>query len=262
MKLFNNLATLTKPLMRNLAIAVLGLLSLQTQTALAATALTSADVLVGSGDTVLVDNGDTLLPILNDAQALQIQPIITDLTSKLTTATVAQKQSYIDAAVKQITAIAPNLLIPPPLGKTSISGDLGAIVSFARTTCPINWLEANGQNLPIISPTPPYVNQGALTLFVQANGGLELYQQPGTAYTYVKLPDLRGEFIRGWDHGRGVDPGRLIGTLNPQAQSLPSQTGHTHHVGMGGSHHFLVEGRDKGENRPRNLAFLQCIKVK
>ncbi len=25
-----------------------------------------------------------------------------------------------------------------------------------------------------------------------------------------KLPDLRGEFIRGWDDGRGIDSGRSI----------------------------------------------------
>lgn len=32
------------------------------------------------------------------------------------------------------------------------------------------------------------------------------------------LPDLRGEFIRGWDNGRGIDSGR--GLLNAQAGSL------------------------------------------
>nr|WP_302362482.1 hypothetical protein [Escherichia coli] len=25
-----------------------------------------------------------------------------------------------------------------------------------------------------------------------------------------KLPDLRGEFIRGWDDGRGIDAGRFF----------------------------------------------------
>lgn len=27
-----------------------------------------------------------------------------------------------------------------------------------------------------------------------------------------RLPESRGEFLRGWDHGRGVDPGRTVGT--------------------------------------------------
>ncbi|MGG6179366.1 phage tail protein, partial [Pantoea allii] len=30
------------------------------------------------------------------------------------------------------------------------------------------------------------------------------------AYPSLRLPDLRGEFIRGWDAGRGVDSGRNI----------------------------------------------------
>jgi len=30
------------------------------------------------------------------------------------------------------------------------------------------------------------------------------------------LPDLRGEFIRGWDHGKGIDSGRAIGSAQTQ----------------------------------------------
>ncbi|OZI15151.1 phage tail protein [Sodalis-like symbiont of Philaenus spumarius] len=42
------------------------------------------------------------------------------------------------------------------------------------------------------------------------------------AYPSGKLPDLRGEFIRGWDAGRGVNPGRKV--LSPEAGSLESHT--------------------------------------
>jgi phage-related tail fiber protein len=34
----------------------------------------------------------------------------------------------------------------------------------------------------------------------------------GNGTTNFRLPDLRGEFIRGWDKGRGIDSGRAIGT--------------------------------------------------
>lgn len=34
----------------------------------------------------------------------------------------------------------------------------------------------------------------------------------GDGSTTFNLPDLRGEFIRGWDHGRGLDPLRELGT--------------------------------------------------
>jgi phage-related tail fiber protein len=35
---------------------------------------------------------------------------------------------------------------------------------------------------------------------------------PGNGSTTFNLPDLRGEFIRGWDDGRGVDAGRGLGS--------------------------------------------------
>ncbi|CIB65516.1 tail fiber domain-containing protein [Salmonella enterica subsp. enterica serovar Typhi] len=38
----------------------------------------------------------------------------------------------------------------------------------------------------------------------------EMYPKLAKAYPTNKLPDLRGEFIRGWDDGRGIDAGREI----------------------------------------------------
>ncbi|MBV4412892.1 phage tail protein [Enterobacteriaceae bacterium YMB-R22] len=44
------------------------------------------------------------------------------------------------------------------------------------------------------------------------------YPKLATAYPSGNLPDLRGEFVRGWDDGRGVDVGREI--LGPQADAI------------------------------------------
>lgn len=57
--------------------------------------------------------------------------------------------------------------------------------------------------------------------FIQARGDnfdAELYPKLATVYPTNKLPDLRGEFIRGWDDGRNVDAGRTI--LSSQSQSI------------------------------------------
>ncbi|MCT8349071.1 phage tail protein, partial [Photorhabdus temperata] len=49
--------------------------------------------------------------------------------------------------------------------------------------------------------------------WLQCNGAaFDKSQFPELAKVYPgsNLPDLRGEFIRGWDNGRGVDPSRSL----------------------------------------------------
>ncbi|HDP6824084.1 TPA: phage tail protein [Escherichia coli] len=61
-----------------------------------------------------------------------------------------------------------------------------------------------GVPVPWPSATPP-------TGWLKCNGAAfsaEQYPELAKAYPTNKLPDLRGEFIRGWDDGRGIDTGR------------------------------------------------------
>lgn len=75
----------------------------------------------------------------------------------------------------------------------------GAVTAFAGSTAPTGWLECNG---------------AAVSRSTYAS----LYSVIGTTYgagdgsTTFNLPDLRGEFIRGWAHDRTVDTGRAIGS--------------------------------------------------
>lgn len=50
-----------------------------------------------------------------------------------------------------------------------------------------------------------------------------LYPELAKKYPSGRLPDLRGEFIRGWDNGRGVDNGR--GLLAVQGDAIRNITG-------------------------------------
>ncbi len=91
----------------------------------------------------------------------------------------------------------------------------------------------------------------------------------GDGSTTFALPDLRGEFLRGLDDGRGVDAARVLGSA--QADMLKS---HNHLAGKGGNG-STAEGAlffrsDVGdsratsstggvETRPRNVAGLYCI---
>ena len=56
------------------------------------------------------------------------------------------------------------------------------------------------------------------------------YPKLAQKYPSGQLPDLRGEFIRGWDNGRGVDVGR--GMLSAQDDSFKS---HEHTLNVAGS---------------------------
>lgn len=93
--------------------------------------------------------------------------------------------------------------------------------------------------------------------------------------TKFKLPDLRGEFIRGFDNSRGIDSGRAIGSF--QLDELKS---HDHSVSSPTSSGIFASGTDRlgyypstgytahpnvnftggVETRPRNVAMMFCIK--
>ncbi|WP_354620380.1 phage tail protein [Escherichia coli] len=77
-----------------------------------------------------------------------------------------------------------------------------------------------GSALPVGVPVPwPSVTPP--TGWLKCNGAAfsaEEYPELAKAYPTNKLPDLRGEFIRGWDDGRGMDTGRAI--LSAQGDAI------------------------------------------
>jgi len=96
----------------------------------------------------------------------------------------------------------------------------------------------------------------------------------GDGSTTFNVPDLRGEFVRGWDDARGVDSGRVFGsaqtdllrnhTHDYQAPSISASmtTGASNNVLTSAS---TATGNPNGglggaETRPRNIALLKCIK--
>ena len=74
---------------------------------------------------------------------------------------------------------------------------VGAIVYYPASTIPFGWMECDGRSLD---------KNTYASLFAIVG-----YTYGGSGNTF-KLPDLRGEFIRGWDHGRGVDENRVLGS--------------------------------------------------
>lgn len=148
----------------------------------------------------------------------------------------------------------------------------GTVAHFAASTAPAGWIKANGA---AVSRT----TYAALFLAIGTTYGA------GDGSTTFNVPDLRGEFVRGLDDGRGVDSGRALG-----ASQTDAMQGHFHGVagqssagptGTAGSVAFgtpaasqTVAGaataastdgtngtpRTAAETRPRNQALLACIK--
>ncbi|MFL9404156.1 phage tail protein [Escherichia coli] len=90
-----------------------------------------------------------------------------------------------------------------------------------------------GVPVPWPSATPP-------TGWLKCNGAAfsaEDYPNLAKAYPTLKLPDLRGEFIRGWDGGKGVDSGRTL--LSAQGDAIRNITGVVGYSSIGDSQGLL-----------------------
>lgn len=89
----------------------------------------------------------------------------------------------------------------------------------------------------------------------------------GDGATTFNVPDLRGEFVRGWDDGRGVDAARVFGSA--QAASYPIPALSSGAMGSGLRYDPEEDPSDAGlslnnggqEVRPRNVAVLYIIKT-
>ena len=93
-----------------------------------------------------------------------------------------------------------------------------------------------GVPVPWPSATPP-------TGWLKCNGApfsAEEYPELAKVYPTNELPDLRGEFIRGWDDGRGIDAGREI--LSAQGDAIRNIVGHISFVRRGSAASDRADG--------------------
>lgn len=148
----------------------------------------------------------------------------------------------------------------------------GEVTYFARNTPPAGWLKANGAAVSRTTYAALFAVIG--TVFGAGDGA-----------TTFNLPDLRGEFVRGWDDGRGVDATRTFastqtGAVETHYHSTDGTNGSNQHAVYYGSDGNFDYGRSASvsgadadykagartgsygstETRPRNVALLACIK--
>ena len=89
----------------------------------------------------------------------------------------------------------------------------GTVAHLARATAPVGWLKANGAA----------VNRTTYAALFAAIGTV---YGAGDGTTTFLLPDLRGEFIRGFDDARGIDSGRAFNSV----VQLGGVESHTHPI--------------------------------
>jgi microcystin-dependent protein len=142
----------------------------------------------------------------------------------------------------------------------------GAVQYFAMDTEPSGWLKADGSAVSRSTYSSLFSAIG--TTFGNGDGS-----------STFNLPDLRGEFLRGWDDGREIDDGRSFGSF--QEDEIKSHTHSTNadrDFGLYGMPLSSVTTNPEGndlrigfrdasvnstggdETRPRNIALLACIK--
>ena len=102
-----------------------------------------------------------------------------------------------------------------------IANPVGKVVTGYWNTAPAGTLFLNGV---LVSRTAfpelwAYVNSNSLALSEAswAAAGGQTFFSVGNGVDTFRLPDLRGEFIRAWDNGRGIDSGRTLGSWQADA---------------------------------------------
>ena len=156
---------------------------------------------------------------------------------------------------------------------------VGAVVGFPKTAVPPGFLEIDGSVQSIATYPDLFAYLGTT------------FNTGGEGAGNFRLPESRGEFLRGWDHGRGVDTGRTIGSWQKGTlQSFdyssvsPAVSGLWHtgadanalaahgldvvitanypaSYAIYGTGEQTTQGLGLGSTRSRNLAVMWCIKA-
>jgi microcystin-dependent protein len=155
-------------------------------------------------------------------------------------------------------------------GGVITGSEVGAVSAFAMPTPPTGWLVCDGSAI-------------SRTEYADLFAAIGTVWGAGDEISTFNLPDLRGEFVRGFDAGRGVDMGRTFASSQTDAiqnhdhrlGDMDAQSGTNRTTGVvGGSDYDQAAIDDRKtsnltnssyryaeETRPRNIAMTYAIKA-
>lgn len=154
-------------------------------------------------------------------------------------------------------------------GHSVTTTQIATIIIMPVNSVPTGFLECNGAEL-------------SRTTYADLFSAIGTTYGAGNGSTTFNIPDLRGEFIRGFDNGRGVDNGRVLGSFQnhsfEQHDHQVNQKGDRvvqtsrpiiedgttyqaeHSTGYQAYRNYLTSIEGGNETRPRNVAMMYCIK--
>lgn len=215
----------------------------------------------------------------NDQLLAAIKAIVRDSIPPEKIRTTLADYGITDAYTKSVTYTKAEI---EALLKNMSALPVGAMVPFPRGEVPPGFIEVDGS----VKSAAAYPDLAAYL-----GGNFNIGNEGAGNF---RLPESRGEFLRGWDHGRGVDPGRALGSkqdasivsagdaamtgasvvafyndLNDDAAAfrarlnsdgVPSGLTNVKYVGTGAN--ISGPGTDSAMYvRPRNMAVMWCIKA-
>lgn len=166
--------------------------------------------------------------------------------------------NYDSAPVRNVPTAAPGDSSSVPASTAFVQNAVpaGSVLAYAGPIPPAGWLLADGSNV-------------SRTTYAKLFAAIGTTYGAGDGSTTFKLPDLRGEFVRGLDQGRGVDAGRVLGSwqtdmLKSHSHSIPNQGSGLVSAsltnGDGDSNTYPTGATGGTETRPRNVAMNYIIK--
>ncbi|TFE60857.1 phage tail protein [Escherichia coli] len=241
------------------------------------------------GDLIAIANcAETYKPLLQEGsgrvQVIRVILIVSStqaVTLKIDPSVVLATRQYVDDQIIQVKAyvdqqLAAHVAAADPHTQYLLESDfdkyfpVGFPLPWPQATPPGGWLKCNGATFDKVK-----------------------YPKLATAYPSGVLPDLRGEFIRGWDDGRGVDVGRTLlfaqssqnlshshdetaaygGSPGGDVSTDKSRFAKTYYTGLNDLYSRPVNGwtgaisdlstaaSGGGESRPRNIAFNYIVRA-
>ncbi|MDF0730550.1 phage tail protein [Pseudomonas entomophila] len=227
------------------------------------------------GSTIVLRNGREITDYLSDGQKITLKApcSLGESVEILAFSSFQAANSYTKAETDALL-------------KTASALPVGTMLPFPKGTVPAGFLEVDGsaQSAAVYPDLAGYLGT--------------TYNKGNEPAGFFRLPDSRGEFLRGWDHGRGIDTARAMGSYQDDAlQNLIGSIGLRGGAGIGlgvlGGTAGVFSGsfgesspantitrdpnsaaasdvvrfdaskaaRTAAETRPRNLAVMWCIKA-